>query len=191
MPRTPSPHSPRNPFSASGGFTFLEVLVTLFLLAVLAAVLAAGIRGAQTVIGRVTTSASGSIALAQLDQALRQHASAVRIPFWVRDIDVSEEQGTLRIPFLHGEEEYMLLLDRRTYRDARIGERTRLLIGSEPPHAGLSQPVLSFGPFRTVGIAVQRDAQGVPWGLKLTVLPEDGSPGTPIEMVARFGGTPF
>jgi type II secretory pathway pseudopilin PulG len=166
-------------------------LVTIFLMALLAAILAAGLRGAQNVVSRITTSASGSSRLVQLDQALRQYTAKVRIPFWERDPSIAQDQGILRIPFLDGKESRILVLDRRTTRDEPVGERTTLLISTEPADPGPTRARLVFGPFRTIEITVQKDDQGMPWGLKVTVLPEDGSPGTPVHIVARFGSIPF
>jgi prepilin-type N-terminal cleavage/methylation domain-containing protein len=191
MPRTPSSSSSPNRFPSSSGFTFLEVLVTLFLVALLAAILAAGLRGVQNVVSRITTSASGSARLVQLDQALRTYAAAVRIPFWERNSLITQDQGILRIPFLDGEESRMLVLDRRTTQDERIGERTTLLISTEPADFGPTRARLVFGPFRSIEIAVRRDDHGMPWGLDVAVMPEDGSPGNPVDIVARFGSIPF
>ena len=109
------------------GFTFVEVMVSLVLASLLGVALLGGLRSGQDLIGRATRDAARTARLVQLEALVRRGARQVRIPYWVREVEVGRGEDWLAIPYRRGEPSGRLVLRRRD---------GRLLIGGEGGTAG-------------------------------------------------------
>ena len=104
----------------SDGFTFIEILVSMFAMSLLGIVLWSGFLNAQGLVRRAFRTASESIRTLQLDDALMLLASRVRIPYWESASGARSDSTTLRVPWLDGERTNILVLEKQ---DGRLAIR--------------------------------------------------------------------
>jgi prepilin-type N-terminal cleavage/methylation domain-containing protein len=180
--------SRRKSCGTDGGFTFLEVMVAMFLVALLGVVLWSGLRSAQGSIGRIGTVSSSTATLIQLDRALRRYAGSIRVPFWEGSLEIRNRSGELAIPYFEGRREQRLLL----LTDAAGGDdQVRLILAKELDPGGSREQLLVLGPFASLDWTVLEDEGGAPWGVQVTAAPREGKGFEPLVIVTRFGGQPF
>jgi hypothetical protein len=170
------------------GFTFLEILVAMFLLALLGVVLWSGLRIAQGGIGTVGTVSSSTAKLLQLNRALRHYVEDVRFPFWEGDSEIQYGSESLEIPYYNAERDSRLVLTKETTGD---GGRMRMTISIESDTGDEKGRLLTIGPFQSIDWSILEDDRGAPRGLRVEVVAEDGERFEPLVIVACFGGLPL
>lgn len=164
--------SPPNPIEA--GFSFIEILVSMLLSAVLGLVLWSGLSNGEGLVRKTILRSSQAVEILQLDSALRRELERIRVPFWARSqTAVSQEGSILSISWLEGYAERRLSLEVRA---------STILIGET---AG--GRMAAFGPFENVRMRLLPDETGRPRGVEISV--ERG--GQPVLIAARFGGNPL
>jgi prepilin-type N-terminal cleavage/methylation domain-containing protein len=160
-----------------GGFTFVEILVSLALLSVLSVALLAGLLNAQKLVGRIVREAGTSARVVQLDGAVRRSVRRVRVPFWVRQVEVEQGDGWLEVPYLDGDTG-----DRLTFR-SREGW---VLIGSTK-----GGTAAALGPFGGAAFELDTGEDGRPRGVRVVVDVGAAGAGERLVISARFGSSPF
>ncbi len=163
-------------FKNEGGFTFIEILVSMVLLSVLGITIWAGLINSQGLIRKIISEASMSAKILQLDNFLRQNANKVKIPFWEGKIKTERGESSLAIPYLNAEYEDMLIF--------KIS-RDMLLIGSTK-----TGQFNAFGPFNNIRFQLWEGDGENPLGVKLSI--SSGKKGNDqVIIYARFGGNPL
>lgn len=158
------------------GFTFLEILISLFLFSLLSMVLWSGLSSAQGLIGKIFQEASHSAKILQLDDFVREAALKVKIPFWVKEIEIEAEDDRLAIPWLDGDSEDFLVFRK---------QNNRIMISYQN-----SGQLLSFGPFADINVELQEYENGLIWGVKLTI-PASSNADYKTVISAQFGSAPL
>ncbi len=166
------------PFSSEaggqGGFTFVELLVSLVLLSVLGLVVWSGLLNADGLVRRTIRQAALSARVLQLDTFLRRSALRVRVPYWQTGLQANQEPGKVEVPWLDGEAGATLTVELR-------GEQVIVGFPGE-------ERFIPFGPFPAAKLGLYKDASGQSGGIELTVT---GGREEPVLMRAPFGGHPF
>lgn len=167
---------PMNRWQSEDGFTFIEILVSLVLFAVLGVVVWTALLQAQRLIGKVTLRASQSAKILQADDMVRHYAAQIRIPFWVGKLEDAGNGKELVLPYLNGDADDVLLLRQN---------QGMLVIGSQS-----SGQMAALGPFTSIQFNIKSSSESKPWGLVVT-LGVGGPQGEAVDIYAPFGGIPF
>ncbi len=171
----------RRPGRGTGGFSTLEVLVALVLIALIGLVaveaLAGGRRAGSAIAARITAS----MRLLQLDAALRSAVGQVRVPYWAGPVEAQPEPGGASLRFRDGEETRSLRL--RAEGGWITLEQVDAAAGAAAP-----QPQLRLGPFARASVEPAFE-DGQLWGVKATVRVREGD--EPVEVRARVGSRPL
>jgi prepilin-type N-terminal cleavage/methylation domain-containing protein len=161
---------------ADAGFTFMEILVAMMLMAALTVVVTSGFLSGEGLIHRTIRAATEASQLLRTRETLRRAAARVRIPWWSGPVDAQEQNGELAIPWVDGNPASAL----------RLAHQGAMLVVS----LGADGPVSALGPFVDSPIALARDDQGRPWGLRVDV--RSGSADrAAVEIVVAFGSAPL
>lgn len=195
IPSRETPFGERAKRTNKDGFTFLEILVSLVLLSVLASVLVFGVFRAQNLFGLITDRAISGVKLLQLDTSVRSLAANVRIPFWMDTVEINQKETLLAIPYLDGDPtQYLIFETRSEHLYTRIEKREPYLtephlwrrwIGEELSKPS-SRAERSFGPFTDIRfeLAVDEESRMLGVGLYVTLLDKDDRE---VFILARFG----
>ncbi len=158
------------------GFTFLEILVSLLLLSILGLILWSSLFNAQGLIGKILHEASFSAKVLQLDDFIVQAAQKIRVPFWVKEIEIQEEDGRMVVPWLNGNPEDFLVFQK---------QNDSILIGYQE-----SGQFLSFGPFADIDVRPKENGNEQIWGVQLTIT-DIRNADHRVVISAHFGSAPF
>lgn len=161
---------------SDAGFTFMEILVAMMLMAVLTVVVTSGFLSGQGLIQRIIRSATQSSQLLRTRETLRRAAARIRIPWWSGSVAVVEQASELAVPWLDGDPTSVLRL---------VHKGTFLAVS-----VGANGPVSALGPYTDAHLEVARDGLGRPWGLKVGVW-NGSTDAPPIEIAAPFGSAPL
>ncbi len=158
------------------GFTFMEILVAMMLMAALTVVVTSGFLSGQGLIQRIIRAAMESSQLLRTKDTLRRAAARIHIPWWSGTVAVTEQDTELSIPWLDGNPDASLRLVRK-------GSILAVSVGADGP-------VSALGPFAETSVALARDDLGRPWGLRVGI--RSGSMARPVvEVVVPFGSAPL
>ena len=158
------------------GFTFVEILVAMMLMATLTVVVTSGFLSGQGLLQRTIRTATESSQLLRTRETLRRAAARIRIPWWSGPVVVQEQDGEVAIPWVDGNPAASLRLVRKG---------TMLVVS-----LGADGTVSALGPFLDSTPALARDGAGRPWGLRVDV--RSGSADRPaVEIVVPFGSVPL
>ena len=169
----------RNERLSDGGFTFVEILVSLLLVSVLGLVIWSGLDRGENLVRRTFRGTADAVRILQLDTALRKAAGRVRVPYWETGPEVEAAEYSLRVSWLDGQALQYLSLERR-------GGLLAVGFSTEEPE-GL------FGPFDEIALGLMTGPDGTASGILVAVVGGAAgiSGGGPIELQARFGGQPL
>ena len=169
----------RNEPSSDGGFTFVEILVSLLLVSLLGLVIWSGLARGENLVRRTSRGTADAVRILQLDTALRKAAGRVRVPYWETGPQVEAGEDFLRVSWLDGQAQLYLSLGRRDGLLA-VGFSTE-------------EPEGLFGPFDEITLGLMTGPDGAARGIRVAVAGGAAgvSGGRPIELQARFGGQPL
>lgn len=166
--------SPLSPARSDRGFTFIEVLVSLTVLSLIAVVVWAALSNARTLIDKISYRGSTTAKTVQLDTFLRSSCRKVRPPFWLTALEVTSADGRLSIPYYDGEPDRHLVLE---------VEGSYLTVRSEP-----GEESLRFGPFEEIALGTISQEGQLPWGVEVRLQTERA---TPLTLTCRLGAVPL
>jgi len=169
----------RNEHSSEGGFTFVEILVSLLLVSVLGLVIWSGLARGENLVRRTFRGTADAVRILQLDTALRKAAGRVVVPYWEAGPEVETAGDSVRVSWLDGQARRYLSLERR-------GGLLAVGFSTEEPE-GL------FGPFDEIALGLMTGPDGTTRGIRVAVVggAAGGWGGGTVELQARFGGQPL
>jgi type II secretory pathway pseudopilin PulG len=167
----------------TAGFSTLEALVALLLIALIGALVSQAVSGSTRGARGARARATAAVRLLQLDAALRRAVGSVGIPYWMGPVEPRAGGAAIILPFVGGEE-------KRTLKVEALDGSIVLTVVDEaaPADAPPAQPPLRLGPFAEARVEPILEG-GSTWGVLATVR-VDGQI-EPVELRARIGSRPL
>lgn len=93
----------KNTIKNSSGFTLIETLIAITLVSLIGIPVFMIFSDTVTFTGKVKDLNHWNRELIQLERTLRKSAGEVQIPFWISDIELTEEADILGVPYWNGD----------------------------------------------------------------------------------------
>ena len=85
------------------GFTLIETLIAITLVSLIGIPVFMVTSDTVTFTGKIKDLNRWNKELVQLERVLRKSVAEVKIPFWISDVEVTEEKGIIMIPYWKGD----------------------------------------------------------------------------------------
>ncbi len=169
-----------SPESTTAGFSTIEALVALLLVALVGLVAVQATAGGLRAAGAGRARAAESVRLLQLDSALRRAVGAVVVPCWAAGVEPADSAAGLSLPCSGGEAGRTLRI--------RVTDGWVELDTLDAEAAGEAAPApVRVGPFSEAAVAPLFEEEQL-WGVQVTVRMRDGDA---VELRARIGSRPL
>ncbi len=139
------------PGEKDSGFTLVETLIALTLVSLIGIPVFMVFSDTVTFTAKIKDLTRWNKELIQLERVLRKSVSEIEIPFWIDNIEVTEEAGTVSVPYWNG--------DVNSFFEIKIEDNVLKIItprGSTvfKGYDGFEFDFLKDGGFRTVGLSI-------------------------------------
>jgi prepilin-type N-terminal cleavage/methylation domain-containing protein len=98
----------RNTIKNSSGFTLIETLIAITLVSLIGIPVFMVTSDTVTFTGKIKDLNRWNKELIQLERILRKSVGEIQIPFWISDIELTEETGAMSIPYWNGDADLLL-----------------------------------------------------------------------------------
>ena len=101
----------KNTTKNDSGFTLIETLIAITLVSLIGLPVFMVTSDTVTFTGKIKDLNRWNKELIQLERVLRKSVGEVQIPFWISDIELTEEAGTMTIPYWNGDADLLLEIE--------------------------------------------------------------------------------
>ena len=142
----------KNTIIDSSGFTLVETLIAITLISLIGIPVFTVFSDTVSFSGRVKDLNHWNKELIQMERVLRKSAREVQIPFWIREIGISKESGSLIIPYWNSDADSVLEIKiADTYLEITTPEGSTVFKGYD----GAEFDILKDSRSRTIGLSVR------------------------------------
>ena len=133
------------------GFTLIETLIAITLVSLIGLPVFMVFSDTVSFTAKVKDLNRWNKELVQLERVLRKSASEVQIPFWISDIELTEEAGRLSVPYWNGDADLVFEMEiEDTVLKITTPERSTVFNGYDEAEFN----ILKDSQSRTIGLSI-------------------------------------
>ncbi|MCK5153875.1 MAG: prepilin-type N-terminal cleavage/methylation domain-containing protein [Spirochaetales bacterium] len=142
----------KNTITNDRGFTLIETLIAITLVSLIGIPVFMVFSDTVTFTAKVKDLNRWNKELIQLERTLRKSVGEVQIPFWISDIEVTENAGTMSVPYWNGDADSVLELEiKDTTFKITTPEGSTVFNGYD----GVEFDILKDSHSRTIGLSIR------------------------------------
>lgn len=101
----------KNTHKNNSGFTLIETLIAITLVSLIGLPVFMVTSDTVSFTGKIKNLNRWNKELVQLERVLRKSVGEVQIPFWISDIELTEEAGRLSVPYWNGDADLLFEIE--------------------------------------------------------------------------------
>ena len=142
----------KNTINDSNGFTLVETLIAITLISLIGIPVFTVFSDTVSFTGKIKNLNRWNKELIKMERVLRKSVGGIQIPFWISDIELTEEAGAISVPYCNGDANSVLEI-KITDTDLEITtpEGSTVFKGYD----GAEFDILKDSRSRTIGISIK------------------------------------